>query len=441
MATPFMTAMADAAPDALAALPGANLPWLQAARRAQLDAFLREGLPGTRTEAWKYTALRALERHAYVNGDREADSRPVDAATLDLPGVDGPRLVFINGAFRADLSRLDDLPDGVDVQPLSRALAHDPEPLRFFLTRDWDNPADAFARLNAALAGDGMVLRVQSGARIDEPVQVVHLGASADAELAWHARSVIEIGEGASLALIEQHAHAGAHGHLGTLVSDIIVRQGAHLDWVMLQDAAPKAALVRRHTLRQDTDASVTIHALELGGKLARNDIEAELRGDRAGLVTRGVFAPHARQHLDTHLDIRHAARDTTSDSLWRGVADQGGRGVFHGQIIIDPGADGTNAGLYNKNLLLSDKAVIDTQPVLEIYADEVLANHGDTVGQLDARALFYLRSRGIPYETARRLLTAAFCRVALDSLANEPLREYLNTMLVDVLPIEEGVA
>jgi Fe-S cluster assembly protein SufD len=364
----------------------------------------------------------------------------VDQRALTLPGVDGPRLVFVNGAFRADLSRLDDLPEGLYIQPLSQALANDPEPLRFFLTRDWDRPADAFARLNAALAGDGMVLRVKAGAHIDAPVQVVHVGAPADSELAWHARSVIEIGEGASLALIEQHANAGAHAHLGTLVADIIVREGARLDAVMLQDAAPKASLVRRHTLRQDADSAVTMHALELGGKLARNDIDAELRGDRARLVTRGVFAPHARQHMDTHLDIRHAARDTVSDSLWRGVADQGGRGVFHGQIIINPGADGTSADLYNKNLLLSDKAVIDTQPVLEIYADEVLANHGATVGQLDERSLFYLRSRGIGYETARRLLTAAFCRVVLDSLANESLREHLEAMLVDVLPIEGGM-
>ncbi len=437
MASPFLAAVAEQAPATLAALPGAGLAWLDEARRAQLDAFLRDGLPGLRTEAWKYTALRALERHAFASGDAAAATRAVDEDILALPGVDGPRLVFVNGVFRADLSRLDDLPQGLDIQPLSRALREDPEPLRFFLTRDWQHQADAFARLNAALAGDGMVLRVQPGASIEAPVHVVHVGAPAEAELAWHARNVIEVGEGAALQLVEQHVAAGAHAHLGTLVSDVVLRADAGLDWVMLQDAAARATLVRRHALHQDARSRVRIHALELGGKLARNDIEAELRGEGARLDTRGVFLPHGRQHLDTHLDIRHAATGTTSESLWRGVADQGGHGVFHGQIIVEPGADGTDASLYNKNLLLSDKAAIDTQPVLEIYADEVMANHGATVGQLDDRALFYLRSRGIDKEMARNLLTAAFCRVALATLDNEPLREYLDARLVEVLPID----
>ncbi len=437
MATPFLTAVAEHAADVLATLPGSDLAWLDAARRTQLEAFLRDGLPGAHNEAWKYTALRALERQAFVHGDAAAASRKVDADSLTLPGVDGPRLVFVNGAFRADLSRLDELPEGLGVQPLSQALATDAEPLRFFLTRDWEHLADAFARLNAALAGDGVVLRVKAGRRVETPVHVVHVGAPAETDLSWHLRSVIEVGEGASLRLVEHHVDSQAHAYLGTLVSDVVLREGASLDWVMLQDAAAKATLVRRHTLRQDARSTARIHALELGGKLVRNDIDVELRGDDARLETRGVFVPHARQHLDTHLDIRHAALDTSSHALWRGVADQGGHGVFHGQIVVDPGADGTDASLYNKNLLLSRQAAIDTQPVLEIYADEVMANHGATVGQLDEQALFYLRSRGIALDMARNLLTAAFCRVALDSLDNEPLRGHLDALLMRVLPVD----
>ena len=441
MATPFMTTVSDTAPHVLTTLPGAGLAWLEEARHRQLHAFLRDGLPGAHNEAWKYTALRALQRQGFVTGDAQAASRKVAADMLVLPGVDGPKLVFVNGVFRADLSHLDKLPEGLEILPLSQALKDDAEPLRFFLTRNWQHQADAFARLNAALAGDGVVLRVKAGAHIDTPVHVVHVGAAAETELAWHTRSIVEVGEGASLQLVEQHADGGAGVQLGTLVSDMVLREGATLDWVMLQNAAAKASLVRRHTLRQDAHSTARIHALELGGKLVRNDIDAQLRGEGAQLSTRGVFVPHARQHLDTHLDIRHSAINTGSDALWRGVADQGGHGVFHGQIIVDPGADGTDASLNNKNLLLSSQAAIDTQPVLEIYADEVQASHGATVGQLDERSLFYLRSRGIPYDMARNLLTAAFCRAALDSLENVPLREHLNALLVDVLPIEKESA
>ncbi|HET6631168.1 MAG TPA: Fe-S cluster assembly protein SufD [Rhodanobacteraceae bacterium] len=438
MASRFLDAVAAAAESALPALPGSGLAWLEAARRRQLDALLRDGLPGARSEAWKYTPLRALDQRRYATGDAAAADRPVDASLFQLPEVDGPRLVFVNGVFRADLSALGSLPDGLELQPLAHALqGAAAEPLRFFLGRDWADRSDAFVRLNAAFASDGMVLRVAAGSVAERPVHLVHVGAPADTALAWHSRNVIELGQGASLRLVEHHLASGAHTHLGTLVSDVVLRAGARLDALVLQDAAEGAVLVRRHALRLDADASARVHALELGGALVRHELDVELRGDGARLETRGAFLPRGRQHMDTRLDIRHAARNTRSDALWRGVADQRGRGVFHGQIVVAPGADGTDAALSNKNLLLSPHAEIDSQPVLEIYADEVKAAHGATVGQLDERSLFYLRSRGLPFEQARNLLTVAFCRAALDSVPEPALREHLNRLLAAHLPLQ----
>ena len=435
MATPFVDAFAERAPDQLATLPGSGLAWLDRARREQLDAFVQAGLPGPRTEAWKYTALRALERRAFEPGDGAAAEREIDPAQLALPGVDGPRLVFVHGVFRPDLSRLEGLESGLALEPLSEALAADAEPLRFFLTRGWNHQADAFARLNAALAGDGMVLRVAADTNVEQPVHLVQVGTPSEGDVAWHTRNIVELGEGASLSLVEHHLGTDKHRNLGTQVSDVVLRRNARLDWITLQDAAAGATLIRRDSLRLDAAASASIHALELGGSLVRHELDAELQGEGARLDTRGVFLPQGRQHLDTHLDIRHAATNTASDALWRGVADQRGRGVFHGRIIVAAGADGTDAKLSNKNLLLSPHAEIDTQPVLEIYADEVLAAHGATVGQLDEQALFYLRSRGLPADEARRVLTAAFCNAALDSLPIEALREHCRQRLVERLP------
>jgi Fe-S cluster assembly protein SufD len=177
------------------------------------------------------------------------------------------------------------------------------------------------------------------------------------------------------------------------------------------------------------------VHALELGGALVRHELTAELAGDRARFDSRGVFALDGRQHIDTQLDVHHKARDTASDALWRGIANGRSRGVFRGAILVAEGADGSDASLSNKNLLLSGSAEIDTKPELEIYADEVKAAHGATIGQLDERSLFYLRSRGIPLAQARSLLTLAFCRAALGSLPNEALREHLGDLLVAHLP------
>ena len=418
-----------------APLPSSGIAWLDAARRENLDAFAASGLPDTRVEAWKYTALRALGQRRFAAIDIGLAVAAVDADDLLLPGVDGARLVFVNGVFHAGLSRVEDMPEGLTLQPLSQALAGDTEPLRFSLSRYYREPGDAFARINAASAQDGVVLRVAAHAKIARPVQLVFVAAAAEADLAWHVRNVIELGEGAELHLVEQHLARGKPTQLATVVSDIELREGARLQHTVLQDTAPGTYLIRRSNVRLQAQAQATLHVLELGGALARHDLQAELIGNGAQLRTRGVFMPHGRQHIDTQLAIRHQALNTTSDSTWRGVANDRARGVFRGAILVAPGADGADANLSNKNLLLSPGAEIDTKPELEIYADEVKAAHGATVGQLDERALFYLRSRGIPLAEARALLTAAFCRAVLGDLPNDALREYLSTLLLAQLP------
>ncbi|GAA0888147.1 Fe-S cluster assembly protein SufD [Rhodanobacter soli] len=423
-----------------APLPASGIAWLDASRRENRAAFAASGLPDARVEAWKYTALRGLAQRSFVGGDAAAATRVVDAATFALPGVDGPRLVFVNGVFRADLSALAALPDGLSLQPLSQALRGDAEPLRFALSRPAlvghvREAGDAFVRINAASAGDGVVLRVAAHAKIAAPVHLVFVGAAAEAELAWHARNLIELGEGASLSLVEHYVSSGEQAQLATLVSDIELREGAQLHHTVLQNAALGANLIRRSGLRLHARAQALLHVLELGGALVRHDLQAELVGDHAQFHTRGVFMPHGRQHVDTQLAIRHQALHTTSTSNWRGVASDRARGVFRGAIVVAPGADGSDGSLSNKNLLLSPTAEIDTKPELEIYADEVKAAHGATVGQLDERSLFYLRSRGIPLTEARALLTAAFCRAVLDDLPNQALREHLSGLLIAQLP------
>ena len=421
-------------------LPASGIAWLDVARHDSREAFAAAGLPDTRVEAWKYTALRGLAQRRFAYGDATAQTRSFDVSLLNLPGVEGARLVFVNGVFRADLSTLGALPQGLAVQPLSQVLQEDAEPLRFGWSRavasaTTHGAGDAFARINAASAADGMVLRVAAHATISQPVHLVFVGADGDAELAWHARNLIELGEGASLILIEQHLGSGEQSQLATLVSDINVGEGAKLRHTTLQNAAPAANLIRHSHLRLHARSEATLHVVELGGALVRHELQVDLVGDNAKLQTRGVFMPHGRQHIDTQLAIRHQALNTTSSSNWRGVANDRARGVFRGAIVVAPGADGSDASLNNKNLLLSPGAEIDTKPELEIYADEVQASHGATVGQLDERSLFYLQSRGIPLAEARALLTAAFCRAVLDDLQNPELREHLSGLLIAQLP------
>jgi len=418
----------------LQAPPTGGPAWLAHARERARDALLRDGLP-LRDEAWKYTSLRALAQRRFATNDPAGAYAAVDPQAFAMPGLEGARLVLVDGVFRADLSRLP-TEAGVEVRSLGDALASVDGLLRGAFEDEPDDPGLAFVRLNTVLARDGLVLRVAAGARVDLPVHLVAF-ATGGAARAWHARILVELGDGATLTLVEHHAGAADDAQLGNLVCRHRLGSGARLDVLQVQDAPESSIRIRRSAFALAADAQLNLRTLELGAALARHDIAVELGGECARFASRGVFVGRGRQHQDTHLGVRHAARDTACDLVWRGVAGDRARGVLHGAITVEAGADGTDASLDTKNLLLSSQAEIDAQPVLEILADEGKAAHGATVGQLDAQALFYLRSRGIPEAHARALLTLAFCRIAIDSLTNVALREHVDRMLLRHLPAE----
>ena len=394
-------------------------------RRAVLDAVLRDGLPHARSEAWKYTSLRALERRAFAHAHAPV---VIDAALLgDIPA---PRLVFVNGRYAAEHSDSSSLPAGVELRPLSQALAAGDRRATSFLERRFERADEVFARLNAALASDGALLRVEAGTHVEAPLHLVFVGAPGGTDAAWHARHLIELGAGASLTLVEHHLAAGGHAHLGNALVHVHLAADSRLVHARVQDESARATLFAR------TDAVLARNAryeridLELGAALSRHEMNVRLEGEGAKLSANGVLLATGKRHLDTRLGIEHIARDTSCGLLWRGLGAGRGRAVFHGGITIRAGADGSNANLSNKNLLLSDNAEIDTQPVLEIHADEVQAAHGATVGQLDPTAMFYLRSRGLPEADARRLLTTAFCREVVATVVSPALREVLTLAL-----------
>jgi len=382
-------------------------------RRSILDEILRDGLPGPRSEAWKYTSLRALERRSF--------SAAVEAPALDagvLAAIPAPRLVFVNGRHQPALSDLSGLPAGVAVQLLSDTLASGTEAARF-LSRRFERSDEVFARLNAALAREGVLVRVEAGAAIAAPLHLVFVGAVDAGDRAWHLRNLLELREGASLTVVEHHLADGAHAHLANSLTHVHLARGAQLDHARVQADSERGTSLLRTDAVLAREARYARVDLELGAALSRHELNVRLEGEHARLLANGVLLAGGRRHLDTRLGIDHIARNTSCDLIWRGLGSGRGRAVFHGGILIREGADGTDANLSNKNLLLSEGAEIDTQPVLEIHADEVKAAHGATVGRLDANALFYLRSRGLPEAQAQQLLTVAFCREPLGILAD----------------------
>ena len=405
-----------------------------AARQALLDAAVRDGLPGKRVERWKYTSLQALGQRAFAS---TAATAAIDAAAL--AHIPAPRIVFVNGRHDANLSDLHDLPAHVVVRSRADALATACGADDATIAPTHARADAVFDRLNAALAGDGVSLLAGTDAHAPTPIHLVFIGAPASADLAWHARHRIELAAGAAVTVLEHHLASAAHAHLGNTMLQVQLGEGAQLRHLRIQHEDAGASLIARTDACLGSDARYLRLDLELGAGLSRHELNVRLEGERARLEAHGVLLATGSRHLDTRIGIEHVARDSACELIWRGMAGDHGRAAFHGGIVIQPGADGSDARLSNKNLLLSSGAEIDTQPVLEIHADEVKAAHGATVGQLDERALFYLRSRGIGLAQARRMLTAAFARQVLALLPDDALLHTASSALDAALAHIEG--
>jgi len=388
-----------------------------AAHHAQLTSIVRGGLPHPRSEAWKYTSLRTLER-------RTLTAPAAQIADFDralLAQIPAPRLVFVNGRFDAVHSDTNGLPAGVQFENTT--------PARNALNLP-ETPDAVFARLNALLATSGMHLKVPAHTSIPVPLHLVTIATETGTDHAWHLRHRIEIASGANLQLMEYHLSSGTHKHLDNSVLELHLAESARLTHTRIQSGNNTQTSFLRTQGQLQARADYRRIDLELGGALVRHELNLKLTGDGASLTANGVLPADGRRHIETRLGIEHHARDTRCDLNWRGIASGRGRVVFHGGITIHPSADGTEAVLSSKNLLLSENAEIDTQPVLVIHADEVQAAHGATVGQLDEGALFYLRARGIPLPQARQLLTAAFVREPLRVLVDSPLHALIQPWL-----------
>jgi Fe-S cluster assembly protein SufD len=398
-----------------------------AARQAALTQLQRDGLPGPRAEAWKYTPLRVLGQRSFVRAETSAPDAATRERVVTLPA---PRLVLVNGRFDAKLSDLSGLPDGARLRPLSALLAEGESRDLAALARSFEGDDALFPRANSMLAEDGCWLQLEAGVSVEPPVHLVHVSLPGSDDVSWHLRSLVELHAGAQLALCEHFLTAGAQRHLGSSVLHVHLRQGARLEHLSVQGESVGSALFRRTEGAVAAGAEYRRLDLELGGGMSRHELNVSLQGAAARLQADGVLLGQGSAHIDTRLGIDHALGGTRSSMTWRGLGRGESRVAFHGGIVIREGADDSEAMLSNKNLLLSDAAEIDTQPVLVIHADEVKAAHGATVGRLDPLALFYLQTRGLPRASAQALLTEAFCVELAQLLPHPGLRDTATSVL-----------
>lgn len=406
-------------------LPGGGHEWLGELREAAMARFVTLGFPTRRSEAWKYTDLRPLQKVPFLPARGTDAAVSIDRMPALLPtDLRRYRLVFVNGGFRPELSNLSDLPSGVEVGSLGAALTKTPDEVAERIGKLGELDGMPMLALNTALMCDGLMLRVRAGVMPEGPIEAIFIGAPADTPVAYHPRNLLVLEPGSQATLVEHHVGIGAGPYFANGVTDIIAEERAHLRHYKVQAEGADAFHIATVRGSLGKDAVYDGFGLSLGARLSRNEMELRLDGPGAECRLNGAYLMRGQQHCDTTTVIEHREPHARCRETFKGVLDDRSRAVFQGRIVVHPGAQGTDAHQLSRTLLLSDRAEIDTKPELEIYADDVKCSHGATVGDLDHDAMFYLRSRGIAEAQARKVLIEAFLGEVLEEISAERIRD-----------------
>ncbi len=397
-------------------------PLLQRLRGEGRTRFQALGLPDRRQEAWRQTRLKGI-----IDTNFEAPSTS-GAPRVDTGGwrrPDAHLMVFVDGIHSPDLSAVGKLPDGVVVSSILTAAATGSNLVERHLGSLAPQDGHPFAALNTALLTDGALLWVPDSVTVEEPIQLLFVTTGSDRPTVVAPRLLIVAGDNSRLTVEEHHA-GGETLSLSCPVTELVVGDNASVEHVVVQDESRKTSHLAVQHVRLCRNARYTAQSISLGADLARSDISVVLDGEGAEARLDGLYLTDGTQQADSHLTVRHARPHCASHQLYKGVLGGRSRSVFTGKIIVDQDAQKTDARQSNRNLILSDAAVANSNPQLEIFADDVRCTHGSTVGRLDEDALFYLQARGIGRADARQLLIRAFTGEILDRIAIAPLRERL---------------
>lgn len=409
--------------------------WLKSQRIAAFARFEHLGFPTPDVERWKYTDTKLLaKRHFQLAADYDL---PAAKTLLENHGLqlDAHRLVLVNGVYSAELSDLRGIQDAVVIEPLSQALDKELELTSGMMGRLAGIDVDVFTAMNFAFAGEGAVIRIGNNQQLKKPLLLTYLSTQVEPATMAHPRVLIAAGSNSELQLVEHFVGAEGAANFTNRVLEGVLERNAQLRHTLLQTGSDQEWWVGRVQIEQKRDSRYTCHHMNLGGKLVRDDLVADLNGEGAESSFSGLLFGRNRQHLDIHSLVNHNAPLTNSFENYKAILNDRARGVFNGKVIVKRDSQKINAQQSNANLLLSDQAEIDTKPELEIYADDVKCSHGATTGQLNEDALFYLRARGVDEKQARGLLTLAFANEVIDQLELPEIYQLVETAVAGQLP------
>lgn len=408
-------------------------------RSEALRTFEAKGFPTKKEEAWKYTSLKSIQKVDYsLFPKKETTLEYKDVKPYFLQGIDTYKIVFVDGVYSSYLSETTH--DGVDICLMSSAFSKPMfrQVIEVYFNKI-ANTEESLTSLNTAFSKEGAYIYIPKNKIPKKPIEIMHFATGNEANLMLQPRNLIIAEENAELQVIERHQSLTGNEVLTNSVTEIFAAKNAIVDYYKVQNDAPGASLIDNTYISQKDNSVVKVHTFSLGGKLTRNNLNYYQDGQHIDSTLKGVTILDEKQHVDHYTLVHHQQPNCESHQDYKGIYGDSSTGVFNGKIIVDKIAQKTNAFQQNNNILISDKATVNTKPQLEIFADDVKCSHGCTVGQLDEEALFYLQARGIPKKEARALLMYAFANNVLESVRIPELKERINKLIAEKLGVSVG--
>lgn len=409
-------------------------PSVRSVRQEARDAFEKMGLPETKTEEYRHTPITRLLQKNFSLDTTSASSKEFNPQEFFIPSLEGNVIVMINGVFSRAHSTIVSPADEVQISNLSEALASGDDNAIKHHAKYSDHKADALVAWNTAAWEQGVFVNVPSNTHVKKPILIYNIHDTRAGQVITTSRNLFVVGSGSEVTIIEKSDSLGTSNHFSNTVTEAVVGERAGLELYSIQNDAGNRFQFAATCIHQGNTSRVNTFTFTLNGKLVRNNLTLALDGEGIESHMFGLYLINGDTLADNHTVVDHRKPNSFSNEIYKGIMDGTSRGVFNGKIYVRPQAQKTNAFQANRNILLSEKATVNTKPQLEIWADDVKCSHGCTTGQLDEEALFYLQTRGIHKETARAMMLYAFAVEILNNVKNAELKTYFDQLVSERL-------
>lgn len=407
-------------------------------RTQAIKNFETEGFPSKRQEAWKYTSLNSILKYDYsVFPKHEKALDYGEVKKYFIHDIDSYKIIFVDGKYSSHLSQTTH--DGIDVCLMSAALT---KPKYKLVIDNYFNKIaakDGLSSLNTAFSAEGAYIHIPKNKVVEKPIQILHFSTGDESALMLQPRNLIVVDENAHVQIIERHQSLTDNPVLTNSVTEVFTNKRAIVDYYKIQNDRQTASLIDNTFINQKRESVAKLHTFSFGGKLTRNNVSFFQNGERIDSTMKGITIIGNKQHVDHNTLVHHIEPNCESHQDYKGIFDDNATGVFNGKVVVEKEAQKTNAFQANNNILISDKASINTKPQLEIFADDVKCSHGCTIGQLDESAMFYLRSRGIPEKEARALLMFGFSNNVLETVTIPEIKNRITKIIAQKLGVNIG--